>query len=200
MRSRNIPEREYRSIKARRCAVVVPSGKSATDPQRAATAYLPTVRAMPSYKSRKRQVALWVEALGETRLPDLTHVMIAAQLQRWATEPRSDEDDAEPYSPQYCVHLRTALAHLWTTLYPDAENPVARVPRLPTPEPAVRAIPALALARLQRQFRPGSKNRARLAVMATTGRGRAGHPTDASRAPRAAHVRAARRVRPVQYV
>lgn len=133
--------------------------------------YLQAVKAMASYKSRVRQIEMWVAVLGKKKLADLDHLTIAAQLHRWRTEPRS-EDDPRPYSVQYCLHLRTALSHLFETVDPDADNPVARVARLRPPDPAPRAIPVPDLLKLLRAWPVGSKkNRARLMVMAATGLG-----------------------------
>jgi integrase len=131
--------------------------------------YLSAVRAMPSYKSRRRQIEMWVAVLGHRRLSDLTHVEIARQLQRWLTEPRARGNKA--YSAQYVIHLRGALAHLFQTLTPDAPNPVLHVKRARAPDLLPRAIPVADLVRILRAFPIGSKSRARLAVMATTGLG-----------------------------
>jgi len=136
----------------------------------AARAYLPTVKAMPSYGSRRRQIELWVEVFGRRPLASLTHVLIATQLQRWLTTPRS-ATDARPYSAQYVLHLHTALAHLFTTLYPDADNPLDRVPRDRPPEAEPRAIGVHDFIRVLRHYPLGSVMKARHAVMAATGLG-----------------------------
>jgi integrase len=137
----------------------------------AARDYLSTVTAMPSYKSRRRQIELWVAVFGRRPLAGLTHVLIAAQLQRWLTTPRSDAPGAAPYSAQYVLHLHTALSHLFTTLYPDADNPLDRVPRDRPPEAEPRAIGVHAFLRVLRHYPLGSKMKARHAVMAATGLG-----------------------------
>ena len=137
----------------------------------AARDYLSTVTAMPSYKSRRRQIELWVEVFGRRPLASLTHVAIAAQLQRWRTTPRSDEPGAAPYSAQYVLHLHTALSHLFTTLYPDADNPLDRVPRERPPEAEPRAIGVHDVLRVLAHYPLGSKMKARHAVMAATGLG-----------------------------
>lgn len=135
----------------------------------AARDYLSTVTAMPSYKSRRRQIALWVEVFGRRPLASLTHVLIAAQLQRWRTTPRAP--DAAPYSAQYVLHLHTALSHLFSTLYPDADNPLDRVPRERPPEAEPRAIGVHDVLRVLAHYPRGSKMKARHAVMAATGLG-----------------------------
>lgn len=137
----------------------------------AAREYLPTVKAMPSYGSRRRQIELWVEVFGRRPLAKLTHVLIAAQLQRWLTTPRSDAEGATPYSPQYVLHLHTALSHLFTTLYPDADNPLDHVPRHRPPEAEPRAIGVHDMLRILRHYPLGSTMKARHAVMAATGLG-----------------------------
>jgi len=153
----------------------------------AARAYLSTVTAMPSFKSRRRQIDLWVGVFGRKPVAELTHVLLAAQLQRWLTESRSDSDD-RPYSTQYVLHLHTALSHLFTTLYPEADNPLDRVPRRRPPEAEPRAIAVLAFLRILRAYPRGSKMKARHAVMAATGLGQKElarvRPDDLQLAPR----------------
>jgi integrase len=134
--------------------------------------YLSAVRAMPSYKSRRRQIEMWVTVLGHRRLCDLTHVEIARQLQIWRTVPRDPHDDAsQPYSAQYVIHLRNALEQLYQTLTPGEPNPLEHVKRERSPDLLPRAIPVADLVRILRAFPIGSRSRARLAVMATTGLG-----------------------------
>jgi integrase len=138
----------------------------------AAVQYLAAVRAMPSYASRRRQIEMWVGVLGHRRLVDLTHVEIARQLQIWLTVPRDPHSDASPpYAPQYVIHLRGALSHLYRTLMPDEPNPVDYVKRAQAPNLLPRAIPVPDMIRIIREFPWKSKSRARLAVMATTGLG-----------------------------
>lgn len=134
--------------------------------------YLAAVKGMASYKSRRRQIELWVDVLGDRKLAMITHLEIAQQLQRWRTEPRDPQHDASPpYSEQYVIHLRNALSHLFETLDPDADNPVDKVQRARTPELVPRTIPLAAFMRILRHFPRGSKMRARLALMAATGLG-----------------------------
>lgn len=159
--------REHYERRARRRQRAAPkTGTLAAE----AVRYLAAVRAMPSYPSRRRLIELWVGVLGTRRLASLDHLTIAAQLQTWATTPRSATDD-RPYSAQYLVHLRGALSHLYATIDPDGDNPVARVPRARVVEPLPRAIPLWDLVAILRAMPRASKARARLAVMASTGVG-----------------------------
>jgi len=155
----------------------------------AAREYLPAVKAMPSYKSRRRQIELWVEVFGRRPLSKLTHVEIAQQLQRWLSEPRdADDEKSAPYSVQYVLHLHTALSHLFTTLYPDAPNPLERVARPSPPEAEPRAIPVFAFVTILKAYPLRSKTKARQAVMAATGLGHTElmrvKPTDVHLEPR----------------
>ncbi len=138
----------------------------------AAREYLKAVKAMASYKSRRRQIEMWVGVFGSRQTTKVSHVDIAQQIQRWLTEPRDPQDeDSPPYSVQYILHLHTALSHLFTTLYPDAHNPMERVGRPAAPELEPRAIPVRDFVRVLRAMPRGSLMKARLAVMAATGTG-----------------------------
>lgn len=128
---------------------------------KAAPTYLASVRQMPSYRTRRWHIELWVETLGKMHRDDITPAMVSAQLHAWLGEGRS---------PQTCNHLRTALVQLYVRLDgKEARNPARAVPKFRTEAPIARAIPVLDLARVLHHVRQGSKTRARLAVIATTG-------------------------------
>lgn len=123
---------------------------------------LPAVKAMPAYADRARHIAAWVEALGTVRRDDLTAVQIDRQLDAWTAE--------HHWQPATANQYRTALSNLYRRLDgTSARNPVRDVARRTTRYDDPRAIPVLALARILAAFRPGTRARVRLAMMATTG-------------------------------
>jgi integrase len=138
-----------------------------------AARYLAAVKAMPSYRTRLLYVRRWVEALGAVRRDKLTPAQIRTQLQLWATTPRpplrKGQPDRPPLKTETLRHLLKVLRHWYTVLDGRGErNPARDVPMPAAPQAEPRHIPALAIARILRQFKPRSKTRARLAVMATT--------------------------------
>jgi integrase len=139
--------------------------RGARTPQRGSLAadapgYLAAVRSMPSFDSRERHIGLWVDALGLHQRDAITPAMVSTQLHLWRKR----------YAAQTCNHLRTALGHLYSLLDgKGARNPARDVPKFPVEQEIARNLPPLDVARILRQFRPGSKTRARLAVIATTG-------------------------------
>lgn len=141
-----------------------------------APAYLAAVASMPSYRTRALYVRRWVEVFGLQRRDTLTPLQIRTQLQAWAVTPRPPRREGgpprPPLKPETLRHLLKVLRHLYTVLDGrGAPNPARDVPMPPAPAPELRAIPPLAIAHILRQFRTGSKTRARLAVLATTGMG-----------------------------
>lgn len=173
--------REALRVDARRAAAKAEAARPQAGTLAAdAPAYLATCRAMPSFEARARHVALWVEALGAVRRDAITPAMVAAQLQAWR---------ADGYAEQTCNLLRTALIQLYAVLDgAEARNPARAVPKYRIRYDDPRALPALVVARILRQFRPSSKTRARLAVIATTGLAHAElkrlQPRDVELAPR----------------
>jgi integrase len=128
-------------------------------------AYLKAVRAMPTYKDRKRHIELWRDTLGPDRVrSSITSVEIRQHLETWRKTGKSNGT----------ANTRlTALKHLWTILDgDDAANPTRSIKRypeaekvlsLPTPAAALKAIEAIA----SRGTR--SKMKCRLRVLALTG-------------------------------
>lgn len=150
----------------RTAATAAPEARPGTLPADA-PAYLKAVRAMPSYETRATHVGHWVAALGDLDRSAITPVQIRTQLQTWATTDQARY--GRPYAPETLRHLLKVLRHLYSVLDgKGAANPAREVPMPPAPDPEPRAIPAVAVVRILRQFMPGSKTRARLAVIATT--------------------------------
>lgn len=111
-----------------------------------------------SYPDRVRDLAAWVDALGEQdrrllRLPTLNAV-----LQNWRAT----------LSASTVNHRRDALSHLYRVL-DGTPGIVARAVRFPLPQPRTRAVPLADIDQVLRQLRPGSRTRIRLTLMRWTG-------------------------------
>lgn len=155
--------------------------------------YLATVRAMPSWQERRRELRAWAAVLGEQDTLTITSTQIRAARDQWLTigPKRVQQRQATgqmawieqplPLAPQ-SVNLRLrALENLFTVLYPTHPNPVRAVDEVRPPPPAPRGETfSLALEILS--FMPdvttpkpgavaeaGSKSRARFEVMLWTG-------------------------------
>jgi integrase len=106
--------------------------------------YLDAVKAMPTYKERARDIALWVECFGDRRRDTITSTQIRAECQRWLTEPRGVDADGTPLPPlsPHTVNLRLrALSNLFTVLDgPRADNPARDVDEAEEPETAPRDL------------------------------------------------------------
>lgn len=122
--------------------------------------YLGAMRSLPSFKSRRRMVELWVTMLGEHKRKDLAPSLIRATLGIFQRK----------YSPQYSRHLLRTLQHIYTVLDGrSAANPAKDVPLPVVRPPMARALPLDALLAVLRKTPRRSKTKARLLVMATTG-------------------------------
>jgi len=160
-RQQLIAKREELRVELRKnaedhAAEVPQAGSLAID----AAGYLAAVRSMPSFDSRDRHIGMWVKALGLHQRDAITPAMVSTQLHTWR----------RTYAAQTCNHLRTALGHLYSLLDgKGARNPARDVAKFPVEQEVARNIPPMDVARILRQFRPHSKTRARLAVIATTG-------------------------------
>jgi integrase len=114
--------------------------------------YLAAITAMPTFKDRKRMIALWVECFGDRRRDAITPAEIRAQCQRWLTEPRGVDDDGQPLPPlsPHTVNLRLrALSNLYTVLDgPRADNPARLVEEADEPESAPRDLDYATIARI----------------------------------------------------
>lgn len=94
---------------------------------------LATVKAMPSYKDRVRDVNLWVAALGDRQVDALTTRDVDEQLQEWIDE---------EFAASTVNHRRTALMHLFTALRGRAAaNPVRAARVFDEPELEPRGLP-----------------------------------------------------------
>lgn len=141
-----------------------------------ATTYLElkTVRAMPSYKDRARDIKLWIAVFGRRPRALITTRMIDEQLQHWTDE---------GYAASTVNNRRTALMALFTKLDGRAAaNPVREARIYEEPELEARGLPyplvvrildAIPAARSHSHLRETKitpvKTRVRLEVMAWTG-------------------------------
>lgn len=123
--------------------------------------YLATVKHMPSYADRARDLETWSRTLGGHRSRSaITTQEIDAALSGWLTE---------GYSATTVQHRRTALLHLYHRLDgKDAPNPVRRAQRPQEAPPEPRYIPADAVRDIVNHI-PWKRSRARLRLMAATG-------------------------------
>jgi hypothetical protein len=110
--------------------------------------YLATVRAMPSWQERRREIRAWADRFGDQVRDTITSAQIRAARDAWLTvgpkrvqERQSDGSmqgvqKALPLAPQ-SVNLRLrALENLYTVLDgPNAPNPVRDVPECVPPDP-----------------------------------------------------------------
>jgi integrase len=139
-----------------------------------ARAYLATVSAMPSYSDRKRHIEEWIAVFGQTPRASITSDAIAAQLQRWRTEPRTlTRKGQQPHtlilSASAVNQRRTALMHLYTTLDGKAGvNPVRDTPKFREPDALPRHLDYTTIRALFKAMAP-SQSKARLMVLAYTG-------------------------------
>ena len=161
--------RDETRVSLRKAAHLATRGTFANDSAR----YLLAVGAMPTFRQRRRDIQLWIEAFGQRRRASITTPEIDALLSRWL---------GEGLAASTVKHRRTALLHLWHRLDgTDAANPVRRslVPVEPEPEP--RGLPYSTVHRIldampdQGQAIKGqardtaSKTKIRFALMAYTG-------------------------------
>lgn len=143
--------------------------------------YLISVKALPTIKDRKREIALWVAIFGRRRRDDITSADIRAQRDLWMTSGRSALDGRPPADNTINKRLR-ALSNLWTVLDgPKAPNPVRDVPEIEedTPRPraldfetiakVIDAMPDVGQAKKGKERPDGSQSKARLRVLAYTG-------------------------------
>lgn len=139
-----------------------------------ARAYLATVTAMPSYSDRTRHIEEWIAVFGQTPRATISSDAIAAQLQRWRTQPRTITRTGQP--PQQRIlsasavnQRRTALMHLYTTLDGKAGiNPVRDTPKFREPDALPRHLDYTTIRKLLASMKP-SASKARLMVLAYTG-------------------------------
>lgn len=153
-----------------------------------ALAYLAAVRAMPSYRDRKRDIGLWADEFGDLPRAAIAPAMIRAVRDRWLTEGprmrqvwkldpvtkrkvRHDEPVKAPLSASTVNHRLRALENLYTVLdgrHSTLRNPVREVPEADEDALPVRVIPVASIRALLACM-PDSQAKARLAVLAWTG-------------------------------
>ena len=157
-------------MRFRQEALSVAPGTFASDAER----YLAAVRAMPTYRERRRHIELWVAEFGQRRRDLVTTPEIDAVLNRWL---------ADGLAASTVKHRRTALLHMWNRLAPrlEAHNLVRRsvMPVEPDPEPRglpystvamiLDAMPELGQGVKGSARDTASKTKARLALMAYAG-------------------------------
>ena len=163
------------------------------------TIYLPAVRAMPTYKERKSQMALWVAEFGELPRDQITPAMVKAVAARWRTQgpravqkwvpnkvtrrkERTFELVPKPLAASTVNHRLRALENYFTVCNGlRGDNPVREVAEFDEDEGEARGLPLAIieaiLAKLpDRGYAPRgkarldvSKAKARLHVMAWLG-------------------------------
>lgn len=126
----------------------------------AATAYLATVRSMPSYESRTHDLQAWVRALGPRSVATLTAADLAEVWDGWRKEGRAANT---------LNHRRTALLECMRLTAPERVPVVERGVRwLTAPREAPRALPYSLIEDLLAAM-PESATQAWLRVRAYTG-------------------------------
>jgi integrase len=129
--------------------------------------YLASVRAMPTYAWREKDMEAWVALLGGSRTrASVSAPEIRTALQHWRMMGRKD---GKPLSESACNHRRTALMHFYTVMNgKSGTNPVRDIPRFREPDPEPRGV---SFAQLHKVFAamPDTKTKARVLVMALTG-------------------------------
>ena len=99
----------------------------------------PTVANMPTLDERTKHLELWLAELGRDRaIGSITTEDVEAVLLRWL----------KIYSPVTVYHRRTALLHLFNTLYPNGPNPVKGTTRPDHYRPTDRSQPFALMARI----------------------------------------------------
>lgn len=137
--------------------------------------YLESVKGMPSYTDRVREMFEWVALFGDQDCDTIAAVQIRAQRDRWLTVgPRSRQRgkvriiEAKPLAASSVNHRLRALRNMWTVLWPGTPNPVKDVPEADEPTPMPRALPAAIINAAFAKLPPG-KTKARLNVLRWTG-------------------------------
>lgn len=112
--------------------------------------YLRAVKAMPDYRGRCYDIALWAEIFQGRRTLMIKPHEIRAQRDRWLTvgpkrvyNRETREWDARPIglAGSTVNHRLRALQNLYTVLYPQSYNPVTDVPEAAEPEAEDRSVP-----------------------------------------------------------
>ncbi len=140
-----------RRLEQRRQQLALERGEAGSF-QADAVAYLEAVRALPTYKTRCRDINLWVEVFGARRRETIHPHEIRAVRDRWLTVgPRRRwvrvngvgqwRDVPTPLSASTVNHRLRALSNLYTVLDGrHAKNPVRDVPEAREPQAIPRDI------------------------------------------------------------
>lgn len=158
-----------------------------------AATYLDSVRAMPSFKDRARDIGEWIAIFGERPSLEITSQPIRAARDRWMTigpkrvlETRKEQkphwvSKAIPLSPSAVNHRLRALENFFTVMYPHEENPVREVPEAIEPDAEPRGhsfalaleilaqMPDITTPKKGQAAEKGSLSRARFEAMLWTG-------------------------------
>lgn len=110
-----------------------------------ARAYLASVKAMPTYKERVREIELWIDAFGKTRRDEMTPAVIRRWRDHWLTESRGINPktgkELPPLSAGTVNKRLRALSNLFRVLDgKQAYNPVRDVEEAREPEATPRAL------------------------------------------------------------
>ena len=142
--------------------------------------YLQAVRAMPTYKERRKHILEWAQVFKTKPRHKITSAEIRAHRDKLLTAQRGE--GKSPYSASAVNNRLRALSNLWTVLDGRrAPNPVREVPEADEPNRPPRAIPYPLIEQIlaalpdrgraaKGKARPtASQTKARLLVMAWTG-------------------------------
>lgn len=149
-------------VKAKAALGILPEktadiGTLAADAER----YLASVRGMPSFSDRKRDIDAWVAAYGTRPRQTITALDVRTQLDAWKVDRK--------LAASTLNHRRTALMHLYRVLDGrSAPNPVADVPKYHEQTHAALIYTPKEIARVLKAM-PDTRYKRVLAVMAWTG-------------------------------
>jgi integrase len=153
---------------------------------------LETIRALLSIKSRRCELAAWVDLYGERRREDLTRDDVLAARERWL---------GERYAPKTINHRVRALRSLYRRLDGSTTpTPCDDVPKLAEPDAAPAFVAPTLITRVAAKI-VDPKTRARFMVLASTGQRpaqlRRAEPADVSLSKKLWLVRPAKRGNPI---
>lgn len=101
--------------------------------------YLRSITALPTFKSREKDIERWIQIFGTKRRDTITAAEIRGWRDYWMKQPRSA--GKPPYAASTINHWLRALSNLWTVLDGRrAPNPVRDVPEVREPDPLPRAL------------------------------------------------------------
>lgn len=152
-----------------------PTGTLAKD----AIDYYPQIRSMADWRARRSEIRAWIAKLGDKPRNQITRADILRARAEWLTE--TNPRTKRPTTPKTCNCRVSALRHLYHALDgDDAPTPCDGIkpltvhktpPRFVTPAEINAVLQRLAENAAQPTVRfDGDKTRARLMVLATTGK------------------------------